>query len=553
MSDRHLPFWPAHAPRQLDERPDTLFEIAARSARRFPDKPLLICHGQTLSFRRFHDDACRLAGFLEQDCGVRAGDRVLLLMQNGPQFLIGFYAILRANAVVVPVNPMSVADELRHYIDDAGISTALVADALMARIAPLLGPGQPLRRLIVAGDGDSLDAAAASAPPPPTGDAVTAWSTALGLDRQPGPLTATAADLCVMPYTSGTTGRPKGCMHTHRAVVHSLLAFATWFDLQPDATVLASAPWFHVTGMQCAMNAPLSAGNTIVVLPRWDRSAAAELIQRHRVSAWTAVPTMVIDLLSHPDLAQYDLSSLRQLSGGGAAMPAAIAQQLIEMKLPYVEGYGLTETIAGTHTNPPQRPKKQCLGIPLFGTDSRVVDVQTRRELPAGEIGEIIIHSPQLLVGYWRNPQATADAFVDIDGKRFLRTGDLGHVDEDGYFFLVDRLKRMINAAGYKVWPAEVESAMYQHPKIQEACVIAARDARRGETVKAVVVLKAEWRGRTGAEEIIDWCRTRMAAYKQPRIVVFADALPRSGSGKILWRELQERENAASAGDPPAP
>jgi fatty-acyl-CoA synthase len=214
------------------------------------------------------------------------------------------------------------------------------------------------------------------------------------------------------------------------------------------------------------------------------------------------------------------------------------------MGVPYIEGYGLSETIAATHLNPVERPKKQCLGIPIYDVDSRVIDPATLRELPVGEVGEIITHGPQVFLGYWNQPEATAEAFVEIDGKRFLRTGDLGRIDEDGYFFMVDRLKRMINAAGFKVWPAEVESSMYQHPAVQEACVIASRDSRRGETVKVIVVLKAEWRGRLDAEQLIDWCRQHMAAYKIPRIVEFADELPKSAAGKILWRELQARENA---------
>jgi fatty-acyl-CoA synthase len=216
------------------------------------------------------------------------------------------------------------------------------------------------------------------------------------------------------------------------------------------------------------------------------------------------------------------------------------------MGVPYYEGYGLSETMAATHLNPPERAKKQCLGIPIFGVDSRVVDPDTLRELPAGEVGEIITHGPQVFLGYWNKTEDTAQAFVDIDGKRFLRTGDLGRVDEDGYFFMVDRLKRMINASGYKVWPTEVESLMYQHPAILEACVIGTPDAHRGETVKAVIVPRPEWRGRIDAQQVIEWCRENMAAYKCPRIVEFVDSLPKSGAGKIMWRELQEREAAAA-------
>jgi fatty-acyl-CoA synthase len=256
----------------------------------------------------------------------------------------------------------------------------------------------------------------------------------------------------------------------------------------------------------------------------------------------------VQDFLSNPNLDRFDLSSLRHLSGGGAAMPAAVAQRLLDMGVPYIEGYGLSETIAATHINPPQRPKKQCLGIPIHDVDSRVIDPATLAELPVGEVGEIVTHGPQVFQGYWNRPAATAEAFVEIDGKRFLRTGDLGKIDEDGYFFMVDRLKRMINAAGFKVWPAEVESLMYQHPAVHEACVIAAHDARRGETVKALIVRKPDWQGRIDEAQIIEWCRQNMAAYKIPRVIEFTTALPKSAAGKIMWRELQERENARAQG-----
>jgi fatty-acyl-CoA synthase len=249
----------------------------------------------------------------------------------------------------------------------------------------------------------------------------------------------------------------------------------------------------------------------------------------------------------NPNIERYDLSSIRKLSGGGAAMPAAVAQRLEDRGITYYEGYGMTETMAATHLNPPGRAKRQCLGIPIYGVDSRIVDPFTLTELPAGETGEIVTHGPQVFSGYWNKPDASEQAFLEIEGKRFLRTGDLGRVDEDGYFFMVDRLKRMINASGFKVWPSEVESLMYQHPAVLEACVIGTSDTYRGETVKALVVPRSEWRGRIDEPTLIDWCRQNMAAYKVPRIIVFVDALPKSGSGKIQWRELQDRENAAVA------
>jgi fatty-acyl-CoA synthase len=446
---------------------------------------------------------------------------------------------------------MSVSAELEHYIHDSGAKVALVAQEVYPQVQPLLG--QQLQHAIVAAYSDYIDPRTdlrmpdvVSAPRQAIADPnVTLWIDALAAARTPGSITMGPEDLCVIPYSSGTTGRPKGCMLTHRNVMHTLITNGCWFGGSSDTSQLVVLPFFHVTSMQGGMNAPIFQGSTIVLMCRWDREVAAELIQRYRVMSWTAIATMVIDFLANPKLAQYDLSSLVRVSGGGAAMPAAVGERLQQLVgSPYIEGYGLTETIAPTHVNPPDRPKRQCLGIPIFNTDSRVIDPETLQEVPQGTVGEIVTHGPQVFQGYWRNPAATEAAFIQLDGKKFFRTGDLGYVDEDGYFFLVDRLKRMINCSGFKVWPAEVEAQMYQHPAIQEACVIAAKDAHRGETVKALVVLRATHKGQVTAEEIIEWTRQNMATYKHPRVIEFVDALPKSATGKVQWRLLQEAEMA---------
>jgi fatty-acyl-CoA synthase len=382
---------------------------------------------------------------------------------------------------------------------------------------------------------------------PHDGPAWTRWPAALGLGLPPGPHRATPDDLALLPYTSGTTGLPKGCMHSHRTLMHNAAA-GVWNYGSAEAVSLSVVPMFHITGMVYGVLGVVYFGSTGVILPRWDRELAARLIALHRISHWVCIPTMVIDLLGSPNHRRFDLSSLRSLSGGGAAMPQAVAQRLQdEHGLVFAEGYGLTETAAPSHINPPERAKLQCLGIPIFGVDSRVVDPLTLEELPSGEVGEIVTRGPMVFHGYWHHAPATEAAFValkgDPDGPRFFRTGDLGRMDEEGYFFLTDRLKRMINASGFKVWPAEVELLLYGHPAVQEACVVGARDAYRGETVKALIVLRDAARGHTSAADIISWAREHMAAYKVPRLVAFVDALPKSGSGKVMWRLLQEREN----------
>ncbi len=557
----HHKFWPKRLPYAIDAPVTSLWDNLEISARRYPDRAALVFFGRVFSYRELHDTALRLAARLHE-LGVRKGDRVLLDMQNCPQLVIAHFAILRANAVVVPVNPMNRAAELQHYIEDPGARVAITTADLAAELtqaSDALPSGERLSHLIVTHfvDGFEPDAPTAEVLPDawrdwllarhplaaPTGAQVMSWKNALDTAAAPPPLAVGPADLAVLPYTSGTTGLPKGCMHLHGSIMHNAVASSLWGNATAEAVTLLVVPMFHITGMVSVMHSNIYTGSTQVLMPRWDRELAGRLISRWQVSSWTNIPTMVIDLMGSPNFDQYDLSSLVHIGGGGAAMPQAVAQRLLEQfNLRYVEGYGLTETAAPTHSNPPDDPKQQCLGIPFMSCDARVIDPETLQEVAPGEQGEIIVHGPMVFAGYWKQPSATAAAFIEFEGKQFFRTGDLGRVDEDGYFFITDRLKRMINASGFKVWPAEVEALMFRHPAIQDACVIAAKDSYRGETVKAVVVLRASHKGQVSEQDIIDWCREHMAVYKVPRIVQFSDALPRSGSGKVMWRMLQEAE-----------
>ncbi|MDD2547809.1 MAG: long-chain fatty acid--CoA ligase [Burkholderiaceae bacterium] len=558
----HYPFWPSRLPYSLTPPATSLWDNLEISARRYPDKAATVFFGRSLSYRQLADGAERLAARL-QALGVQKGDRVLLCMQNCPQLVLAHFAILRANAVVVPVNPMNRADELTHYITDPDARVAITTADLApewVQASQALPAGQGLAHLVVSQFTDAFDAEVSGPDAPPAhwhawlltrhplpvlpGGQTHAWAEALACTDPAPPLSVGPEDLAALPYTSGTTGLPKGCIHPHRTLMHNAVAGTLWGNTTPEMVALAVVPMFHITGMVVGMHSAVYAGATMVIMPRWDRDLAGSLISRYRVTHWTNIPTMVIDLLGSPHFAQYDLSSLRYIGGGGAAMPQAVAQRLLDQfGLRYTEGYGLTETAAPTHSNPPDRPKQQCLGIPFMSTDARVIDPDTLQEVAQGLAGEIVVHGPEVFSGYWKHPEATAAAFIELDGRRFFRTGDLGRVDEDGYFFITDRLKRMINASGFKVWPAEVEALMFRHPAIQEACIIAARDSYRGETVKAVVVLRSTHQD-TRAEAIIAWCREHMAVYKVPHIVEFVPALPKSGSGKVMWRALQERENA---------
>ncbi|MFJ1252894.1 long-chain fatty acid--CoA ligase [Cupriavidus sp. CuC1] len=531
------------------------------TAQRFPHKTAIHCYGYALSFRDLHAQALAIAGWLQHEAGVGKGDRVLLYMQNCPQFIVAYYAILRAGAVVVPVNPMNKADEFHHYVTDSEARMVVcAADAFETGIsADLLSAGH-LQRVLVTRYADELpDVDAVPGPSLPAwmtqayelpvwaAGKVSLWSDALAARYVPARHDAEVDDMAVMPYTSGTTGAPKGCIHTHRSVMHNAIGNCLWSACGAESVVLSVLPLFHVSGMQHGMNAPIYCGATIVMLPRWDRDAAGQLISQHGVTHWMGNPTMVIDLLASANLERFNFTTLRHVGGGGAAMPQAVAERLKQQfGLSYLEGYGLSETMAATHNNPSHRPKQQCLGLPTFNTEARVVDPTTLTVLPVGEVGEIIVSGPQVFKGYWGKPDATRDAFIELEGRSYFRTGDLGTVDEDGYYFITDRLKRMINVSGFKVWPSEVENLLYKHPAVQDACIIGSRDTYRGETVKALVVLKSTAK-ETTPEEIINWARSNMAAYKYPRVVEFVDALPKSSTGKVMWRQLQDLENSRAA------
>lgn len=556
----HHKFWPTRQPHAITAPATSLWHNLKVNAERYPNKPALIYFGRVTSYAQLYAQVEALAGALHS-LGVQRGDRVLLDMQNTPQLVAAHFAILRANAVVVPVNPMNKAEELKHYISDSDAKVAITTGDLapeLAKASDGLAQAERLAHLIVTQFTDAFDAAAADTPamapawrdwllpqrelPSMASGHVHDWLALMAAGHPAPAHTVAAQDMALLPYTSGTTGLPKGCIHPHSTLMHNSVSGSHWGSATAETVVLAVVPMFHITGIVSMMHTSIYVGAALVLMPRWDRDVAGHLISQWKVNSWTNIPTMVIDLMASPHFKSYDLSSLSYIGGGGAAMPQAVAQRLYEeFGLRYQEGYGLTETAAPTHSNPPVHAKQQCLGIPFTGVDARVVDPETLQELPVGESGEIIMRGPQIFSGYWKRPEATAAAFIEFEGQRFFRSGDMGRVDDEGYFFITDRLKRMINASGFKVWPAEVELLMFRHPAIQEACVISTKDAYRGESVKAVVVLRATHK-QTSGEDIIAWCRENMAAYKVPRQVAFVDALPKSGSGKVMWRLLQEAE-----------
>jgi fatty-acyl-CoA synthase len=545
----HFEHWPKIS-KSLKVPATSLYDNLKVSASRYPDQTAIFYYGNTLTYQQLDEEVNALAGYLEHKLGVKKGDKVLLFMQNSPQFVIGFNAILRANAIVVPINPMLVANELEFYVRDCEIKTAIAGQELYDRVQPLLGQTS-LQNLLLAAYSDYKGEGFESMLPKEVELPRVVfnepnhyyWREAIQANLQPSEHTAKADDLAVFPYTSGTTGLPKGCMHSNRTVNANVVGAYHWSSSTPNNIHLMTLPLFHVTGMVHSMLMPIYSGSPMVILTRWNRDAAVQLIKNLGCTHWVTIATMIVDFLANPNLKAEDIASLTSLSGGGAALPEAVGEKLFNLTgLKFVEGYGLSETISQTHFNPPNRPKMQCLGVPAFDVDARVIEPATGKELGVGEIGEIIVNGPQVMVGYYNRDDENRSSFIELDGKKYFRTGDIGRYDEDGYFFIVDRVKRMINASGFKVWPTEVESYLYKHPAIQQACVVGVPDPRRGETVKAFVILNEGYEGKVTAEEIIEWSKEHMAAYKYPRFIEFRKSFPMTSSGKILWRNLQEEE-----------
>lgn len=545
--DIHFKHWPPRVAKSLTVPETTLYDNLVMTAKRYPHQSAIHYYGSSITYKQLVEEVDALAGFLENELCIRKGENVLLFMQNSPQYLISFFAILRVRATVIPINPMSTVEEMDYYVKDSHVKNALVSQELFRKVKYLLEK-DVLDNVIIAtysdyiGEDESLgEITKVVLEKRQEFPKTIRWKDALMNTKKPTKYEGVSTDLAIIPYTSGTTGMPKGCVHTNATSQANVIGAYHWMNMTPNAITLTTLPLFHVTGLVHSGLTPIFAGSTIVMLTRWDRDYAAKVVEKYQCSHWINISTMVIDFLANPKLGNYDISSFVLIGGGGAPLPKTVGERLLEVSgLEYVEGYGLSETMSHTHFNPPQRPKLQCLGIPAFDVDARVIDVKTGKEVDHGGEGELVVNGPQLFKGYYNKKEETEKSFIHIATKPFFKTGDIVKVDEDGYFFLIDRVKRMINAAGFKVWPTEVESILYQHPAVQQVCVVRAKDDLRGETVKALIVLKDNFKGKTTEKEIIDWSKEKLAAYKYPRIVEFMESFPMTSSGKVLWRELQD-------------
>lgn len=537
------PLWRAGEPASIDTQHGNLVEGLIQTATAFPERPAIHYYGQTMTYRELLDAVEGLAGWLAH-AGLRKGGRVMIDMQNAPQFVIAFYAVLRANGVVVPLNPMSTTTDIAYYAQDSGARFAIVGEELLHGFLPHIGDSFDhlvrVRYADLVEDPKFRLPAVMKEQVPASAHAIDLRDV-LAAGYPPPSLDLAADDLAILPYSSGTTGRPKACMHTHRNAQFVARAQARWYQLDRESAMTSFMPLFHVAGMMASMAAGLHAGASLIIMTRWDAEVIPELFRFYQPTWWSAAPTMVVDVLAAKGFDTDVFASLKTMTGGGASMPAALVERLkTQWGLQFCEGYGLTETISATHLNAVTDTRPQCLGIPIYNTHSRIVDPESLVPLPTGQQGEILISGPQVMKGYWQRPTETAEVLIRQDGRVWLRTGDLGYVDDEGCYYILDRLKRMVSVGGYKVWPAEVEMELYRHPAVEECAVIAVPDARRGEVVHAIVVLKSDSRDHVTEAGIRDFAAGRLARYKVPASVEFRESLPRSGARKIDWRSLQD-------------
>lgn len=521
------------------------------TADRYPDRPAVTFFGRDLTYRELRDLADRFAGGLRA-LGLQAGDRVSLHLPNCPQFVIAYYGTLKAGGVVVPFNPLYVEREIAQQLADSGATIAVTLDLFLERVAAAR-PKSAVKHVIVTRINEffspllralyPLRARRHGEWPAIVTDATThlfgdvARGAAL-----PAPAAQTPGDLAVLLYTGGTTGTPKGAMLTHANLVANAYQSASWVpDPAERPCAVGVLPLFHSYGMTVIMNGSLLQGARMVLLPRFDAKAVMKAITRYRPERFGGVPTLYNALASNPEVSRYDLRSIRSCVSGAAPLPAEVQSRFERATgVRVYEGYGLTEASPVTHTTPLSGVQKPgSVGVPVSDTEARIVDLESgTRTLPPGEIGELVIRGPQVMKGYWHKPDESAATLRD----GWLFTGDVAKMDEDGFFYIVDRKKEMLITGGLNVYPREVEEVLYAHPAVLEAALIGVPDSHRGEVGKAFVTLRP---GATAsAEELIDYCKQRMAPFKVPKFIEFRQSLPKSLIGKVLRRVLAEEEQS---------
>ncbi len=558
-SRRWLRHYDPQVPAHLDYPHIPIFSLLEDSAAQHPDKSCAIFYGKHYTYRQINTLADRFAAGIRQ-LGIRKGSRVALLLPNCPQYLIAYYGLLKAGAVIVPLNPLYTEQELTFHLTDSEAEAVITLPMFLEKTVALQSK-TALKHIIYTRLTDFL--------PFPLN--LAQGLREAGLIRKAGsadlvdfrrlqqettsftPEPVDPGELALLMYSGGTTGTAKGIMLSHYACVANACQLVAWGRMEGQERLLAVLPLFHGFGMSVTMNAPIMAGGEIVLMPRFKVLDVVKAIQKYRPDFFIGVPTMFVAFTNLPDIGRYDLSSLKGIFVGAAPLTRGIKEGF-EAKTGgrMIEGYGLTESVTACMANPYQGQHKiGSIGIPFPDVDMKIVSLDDGHDLPAGELGEIVLRSPTLMLGYYKKPEETKAAIVD----GWLHTGDIGYMDEDGYFYITDRKKELIIIGGFNVFPREIDEVLYQHPKVKEGTAVGIPDAYSGERIKVFIVLKD---GETATpEEFFAYFRERLVPYKVPAEIEFRSDLPKSMIGKILRRSLREESvqraqtAPASAGDQP--
>ncbi|MGM0827754.1 MAG: long-chain-fatty-acid--CoA ligase [Bacillota bacterium] len=526
--------WLSHYPETFEtEIPAVDFsipEMLRHTVSSFPAHPSISFYQKRITYGELQGAVSMLASSL-QHIGVRKGDRVAIMLPNCPQYVISYYGILTSGGIVTQVNPMSVERELIHLLNDSGAETIVVLDRFYPMVHSIQKETKVKRIIVVSFQGEYQLV-------PPDYDFDEFLMVGDGEVSQVS--INPEEDVAVLQYTGGTTGASKGVMLTHKNILSNVIQSQLFFKDSIETgkeRSLSVIPFFHVFGMNSCMNFAVYSANEMILLPRFELSEVLTTIKNEQPTLFPGVPTMYMAITNHPQAEEYGIDSIKICNSGSAPMPVELLNQF-EKKTgaKILEGYGLSEASPTTHCNPAFAERKPgTVGIGFPSTDYKVVDLATgTMEVPLGDVGELIIKGPQVMKGYWNLPEETAHALRD----GWLYTGDIARMDEEGYISIVDRKKDLIIASGYNVYPREVEEIIYEHPSVQEAVVIGVPDSYRGETVKAVIVLKS---GEQATEkELVHFCEENMSSFKVPKIIEFREELPKTSVGKILRRALRE-------------
>jgi long-chain acyl-CoA synthetase len=546
-------FWPEGVPKHIDYPEIPLFQFLRDTAGKYPDKTAIVYFDRKITYKELDTITDKFATALT-DFGVKKGDKVAIFLPNIPQFIMAYYGAIKTGAIATAISPLYKEREVEHQLNDSEAETIVVLD-LLYPIVEKVWQKTKLKRVIVASLKEYMPGATAflgsllkKIPSHKIERKPNVYFFKELVDKYPPNPPKVEInpkeDLVALQYTGGTTGTSKGAMLTHMNLVSNAVMCKAWLKdvMEGEETFLAVLPLFHIYGMTTGMNAPIYIGGRIVLLPRFDAVSTFQAIQKYRVTVFCGAPTMYAMLLAHPDLGKYDCTSVRFCISGSAPLPPEIQKKFMEVTGGVlVEGYGLTESSPVTHCNPLDKTMKTVkvgsIGIPWPDTDAKIMDAETgEKELAPGEIGELVVKGPQVMKGYWKMPEETNQVLRD----GWLYTGDIGKMDEDGYFYITDRKKDLIKYKGYSVYPRELEDVLYEHPAVKLCAVIGKPDPVAGEIPKAFVVLKE---GMTATEkEIMDFVNEKVAPYKAIREVEFRKELPMTMVGKVLKRVLQEEE-----------